>query len=162
MSGNEREEAALSDNDLLVMVPTRGRREQCERLLETFTATATCADLLFILDPDDAAYDGMQWGEAATCVLEPREYLSGKLNKTGMAMAGLYPVLMWCGDDHVFKTPGWDKIMLGTLKGMGSCDRCRPGGPRDCAGHGWVYPDDKRRSDVPEIYMVSSDVVKAL
>src|ERR1017187_8111737 len=104
VSGNEREEAALSDNDLLVMVPTRGRREQCERLLESFTATATCADLLFITDPDDAAYEGMDWGDATVATLEPREYLSGKLNKTGMAMADLYPVLMFLGDDCVPET----------------------------------------------------------
>lgn len=138
----------MTGNDLLVMVPTRGRREQCERLMETFTATATCADILFITDPDDTAYDGMDWGTAAHAVLEPREYLSGKLNKTGMAMADLYPVLMWVGDDVAFRTPGWDRIMLAALEDLG--------------GSGWVYPDDKRRSDVPEHYMVSSDVVKAL
>jgi hypothetical protein len=136
-------------NDLLVMVPTRGRRAQCERLLETFTETATCADLLFIIDGDDQeSYAGMDWGDAATAVLEPREYLTGKLNKTAMPMADLYDVLMWVGDDHVFKTPAWDKIMLATLADMG--------------GSGWVYPDDKRRADVPEIWMCSSDVVKAL
>ena len=43
----------MSDNDLLVMVPTRGRRAQCERFLAAFAETATCSDLLFILDPDD-------------------------------------------------------------------------------------------------------------
>jgi hypothetical protein len=138
-----------SGNDLLVMVPTRGRRAQCERLLESFAATATCADLLFVLDGDDpGTYDGMDWGEAAVAVLEPREYLTGKLNKTALAMADLYPVLMWLGDDCVFRTPGWDKLMLATLEDMG--------------GHGWVYPDDKRRNDVPEHWMCSSDVVKAL
>ena len=132
------------------MVPTRGRRAQCERLLESFTATATCADLLFILDPDDLdTYAEMDWGPATTAILEPREYLVGKLNKTALAMADLYDVLMWAGDDCVFETPGWDKLMLATLE-------------KDLGGCGWVYPDDKRRIDVPEHWMVSSDVVKAL
>jgi hypothetical protein len=146
----QEEETELSDNDLLVMVPTRGRREQCERLLKSFTETASDGtDLLFILDPDDQeTYAGMEWGPAATAVLEPREYLSGKLNKTAMAMADVYDVLFWAGDDHVFSTPSWDRIMLAALEDLG--------------GHGWVYPDDKRRSDVPEIWMCSSDVVKAL
>lgn len=139
----------MSDNDLLVMVPTRGRRDQCERLMDAFIATSTCADLLFILDGDDQdTYAGVDWGEATVATLEPREYLAGKLNKTGMAMAGLYPVLMWLGDDCVPVTAGWDKLMLDALEDLG--------------GHGWVYPDDKRRSDVPEHWMVSSDVVKAL
>jgi hypothetical protein len=134
---------------LLVMVPTRGRRAQCERLLESFTETATCSDIAFITDPDDQdTYAGMDWGAAACGVLDPRQFLSGKLNATAAAMAGTYPVLMWVADDHVFRTPGWDKLMLGALEDLG--------------GSGWVYPDDKRRNDVPEIWMCSSDVVKAL
>jgi hypothetical protein len=130
------------------MVPTRGRRAQCERLLASFTETATCADLLFVTDPDDESYAGMEWGEAAVAELAPREYLSGKLNKTALAMADAYDVLMWLGDDCVPVTPGWDKILLAALDDLG--------------GSGWVYPDDKRRNDVPEHWMVSSDVVKAL
>jgi hypothetical protein len=139
----------LPDNDLLVIVPTRGRRGQCERLLKSFTETSTCADLLFVTDPDDAeTYAGMDWGEAAVAELAPRQYLSGKLNKTALAMADVYGVLMFAGDDVVFRTEAWDRIMLATLEDMG--------------GSGWVYPDDKRRSDVPEHWMCSSDVVKAL
>ncbi len=139
----------MSDNDLLVMVPTRGRRAQCERFLEAFSQTATCADLLFITDPDDQdTYAGMDWGTATHAVLDPRDYLTGKLNKTALPMADLYPVLAWFGDDCVPETPGWDKLMLDTLATLG--------------GTGWVYPDDKRRNDVPEQWMCSSDVVKAL
>ena len=132
------------------MVPTRGRRAQCERLLESFSATASPdTDLLFVLDPDDGdTYAGMDWGRAATAVLDPRDYLTGKLNKTAMAMTDAYDVLMWLGDDCVPETPGWDRIMLDALEDLG--------------GSGWVYPDDKRRNDVPEHWMVSSDVVQAL
>ena len=143
------ERARLTENNLVVMVPTRGRRAQCERLLKSFTETATCADLVFVLDGDDQeTYAGMDWGPATVAVLDPRDYLTGKLNKTAEAMADLYPVLMWTGDDNVFVTPGWDKIMLDALDDLG--------------GSGWIYPDDKRRSDVPEHWMCSSDLVKAL
>ncbi len=139
----------MSDNDLLVIVPTRGRRGQCERLLKSFTDTATCADLLFVTDPDDAeTYAGMDWGEAAVAELAPREFLSGKLNKTALAMTEVYDVLMFAGDDCVFRTPAWDRIMLAALEDLG--------------GSGWIYPDDKRRADVPELWMCSSDVVRAL
>lgn len=134
--------------DMLVMVPTRGRRENCERFIKSFTETATCADLLFITDPDDDSYDGMEWGPAVQAVLDPREFLVGKLNKTALTMADTYDVLAWFGDDCVPVTPGWDRIMLDCLEDMG--------------GTGWVYADDKRRSDVPEHWMCSSDVVKAL
>ena len=136
--------------DLLVMVPTRGRRAQCERLRESFRETASeSTDILFVIDGDDQdTYAGVDWGSASTAVLDPRDYLAGKLNKTALAMADLYPVLMWLGDDTVPRTPAWDKIMLAALDDLG--------------GSGWIYPDDKRRNDVPEHWMVSSDVVKAL
>ena len=139
----------MSDRDLLVMVPTRGRRALCERLLASFGETASpSTDILFILDPDDRSYDEMDFGDAPRAVLDPRAYLTGKLNKTAEAVVDSYDVLMWLGDDCVFRTPGWDKLMLAALDDLG--------------GSGWVYADDKRRSDVPEHWMVSSDVVKAL
>ena len=57
---------------------------------------------MFITDGDDQdTYDGMDWGTATHAVLDPRDYLTGKLNKTAEAMADLYPVLMWLGDDCV-------------------------------------------------------------
>lgn len=145
----------MDGNDLLVMVPTRGRRKQCERMLKSFRETATCADLLVILDHDDQdTYAGTDWGDVPVAVLEPRAYLQQKLNKTAEAVVNDYSVLMWMADDCVFGPPPqegcppWDAAMLAALEDLG--------------GSGWVYADDKRRSDVPEHWMVSSDVVKAL
>jgi len=140
----------MPDKSLLVMIPTRGRRALTERCLKSFTETKALdtTELLFITDPDDDSYDGMDWGVAAHVVLDPREYVAGKLNKTAAVMADGYDVLMHTGDDNVFVTPGWDRIMLGTLEQMG--------------GSGWVYPDNKRRADVPEMWLCSSDVVQAL
>jgi hypothetical protein len=134
----------------MVMVPTRGRRANCERLIESFRETASPGtDLVFILDVDDQdTYEGVDWGPASAAVLDPRDYLVGKLNKMASAMVDLYPALMWLGDDNVFRTSGWDRLMLDALENLG--------------GSGWVYPDDKRRSDVPEHWLCSSDVVKAL
>ena len=136
--------------DLVVMVPTRGRRAQCERLLGSFRETASPGtDIAVILDPDDeGTYDGADWGDALRAVLAPRGTLADKLNQVAGAMTGTYPALMWCGDDHVFGTPGWDKLMLAALEDMG--------------GHGWIYPDTVRRRDVPEIWMCSSSVTEAL
>ena len=146
----------MSDgNDLLVIVPTRGRRANCERLLASFTATATCSDLLFVTDPDDRdTYAGTDWPGAAVAELAPREYLVGKLNKVALAMAGTYKVIMWAGDDCLFHLPAeeggpaWDRALLDLLAEMG--------------GSGWVYPDGRRRNDVPEHWACSSDVIVEL
>lgn len=140
----------MSGKSLLVMVPTRGRRALAERCLKSFTETRALdsTEILFISDPDDDSYDGMDWGIATHVVLDPREYVTGKLNKTAAVMADGYDALMHTGDDNVFVTPGWDAVMLGTLDAMG--------------GSGWVYPDNKRRADVPEMWLCSSDIVQAL
>ena len=134
---------------LLVIVPTRGRRANCERLLGSFRDTASPGtDLLFVTDPDDTSYEDMDWAPAACGTLAPRGTLQQKLNETATAMAPAYRALMWTGDDHVFKTHGWDTAMLATLDAMG--------------GHGWVYPQTVRRGDVPEIWLASTSIVETL
>ena len=139
----------MSGNDLLVMVPARGRKANAERLIKSFSETATCADLVFVLDDDDeATYEGVEWGNILHGVLSPRGSLQQKLNQTAAAMMAAYPALMWTGDDHEFKTPGWDRMMLDALEGLG--------------GHGWVYPDTVRRRDVPEIWLASASITETL
>ena len=140
----------MTARSLLVMIPARGRRANAERCLKSYTDTVSLdsTEITFITDPDDDSYDGMDWGPAVHAVLDPRAYVAEKLNKTALAMAGEFDVLMHTGDDNVFVTPGWDEIMLAMLEEMG--------------GSGWVYPDNKRRSDVPEMWACSSDVVQAL
>ena len=133
---------------LLTIIPVRGRREQAERVLKSFTETTDNSDLIFILDEDDTeTYEGMDWGPATTVVLE-RQSISPKFNAVAIPAAEKYDVLMASGDDNVFRTPHWDTIMLKVLADMG--------------GTGWVYPDVVRRNDIPEIWMASSDLVKAL
>ena len=136
--------------ELLVMVPTRGRRAQCERFMKTFQETSDLekTTLVFVTDSDDDAYQDMDWGIASAMLVEPREFLVKKLNIAAMKFLDDYRVLMFAGDDHVFDTPGWDRLMLAELDEMG--------------GTGMVYPDDKRRNDIPEIVMISSDIVREL
>lgn len=134
---------------LLVMVPIRGRRELAERMLESFIETTDNADLVFIMDSDDLeTYEGMDWGPAATKVMETRQPIGPKFNSVAIEAAEKYDALMGCGDDHVFRTPHWDTIMLDVLERHG--------------GTGWIWPDDKRRHDIAEIILYSSDLVRTL
>lgn len=136
---------------ILVIVPTRGRKEQCERLLESFyeTRTLETVDIAFLTDPDDQeTYEGFDRRDAFYGILDPRGSLSEKLNQAAVTYAPVYDALFFVGDDHVFRNTGWDAAMLATLEGMG--------------GSGVVYPDDKRRTDVPEIWLATSDVIEAL
>jgi len=137
---------------LAVFIPTRGRRQRCEELLKSFTETTDRADLLFVIDEDDQeTYRDMDWGPAECAVFaaeDGKATLSQIINHTAMSLADSYDVLMFVADDHLFCTPHWDTVMLDALEAIG--------------GSGFVYPDDKRRNDIPEIVMISSDIVKVL
>ena len=133
---------------LLVIIPVRGRRVNAERVLKSFTETADHADLIFVSDPDDQeTYENMDWGNAQHIVTEERLPVIPKLNYAWAAMEG-YDAYMCTGDDNVFITPHWDTILLKTLEELG--------------GTGWVYPDDRRRNDIPENWLASADVTAEL
>ena len=134
---------------LLVMVPVRNRPEKIPGLIESYEKNTTRDDteLMFISDGDDDSYQDTDWGSHVHAVLDPREYVVGKMNKTALAAVDAYDAIMFAQDDNLFVTPGWDDIMLKVLEGMG--------------GTGMLYPDDKRRQDIPEIIMISTDIIRS-
>jgi hypothetical protein len=133
---------------LLTIVPTRGRPAQCARLIESFDKTTDNADLLFVTDPDDDSYADMDWKGHTVLSVSPRGTMVQKLNHAAVSFIDDYDQMVWYADDNEFITPHWDSLMLDTLKDMG--------------GSGWVYSWDGRRSDIPETWLVSTDVVKEL
>jgi hypothetical protein len=133
---------------LLTIIPTRSRPEQCARLIESFDKTADDADLLFVVDPDDDSYEGMDWKGHATVLLDPRGTMVEKLNFVATQLIDDYDRMVWYADDNEFITPHWDTLMQRTLDEMG--------------GSGWVYSYDHRRTDIPETWMVSTDIVREM
>lgn len=134
---------------LLVMTPTKWRRENCERLLKSFEEATDNANLCFITDADDQdTYADMDWGSALHAVMDPPGPTMAKVNHVATTMGEQYDALMYIGDDHLFSTPHWDTIMLTKLAELG--------------GTGMLYGDDKRRQDIPESILISTDIVKAL
>lgn len=135
---------------LLVMVPTRNRRDQAERLLKSFETSEPADEtvLMFITDEDDDSYESTDWGSAVHAVLSPRAPLTEIFNRVALEHADDFDAIMTVGDDHLFTTAGWDGLLMSALEDLG--------------GTGWVYPDDKRRSGFPEIWAASSDLVKFL
>lgn len=140
----------MSDLSLLVMCPTRGRPEQCRVLLKSFEDSNPGNEtvLLFITDGDDDSYHDMDWGSALHAVLTPRDSLVGIYNQVAGVHVDDFDAIMNVGDDCVFETSGWDEMMFQVLADLG--------------GSGFVYPDCKRRSDIPEVVMISSDVIRTI
>jgi hypothetical protein len=134
---------------LLTIIPTRSRPTQCARLIESFDKNTDNADLLFVVDPDDDSYDGFDWKGHTVTTMDPRGSMVEKLNFAAAAFLDDYDQMVWYADDNEFITPHWDTLMLKKLND-------------ELNGTGWVYSFDNRRTDIPETWLVSTNIVKAL
>jgi hypothetical protein len=132
--------------DLAVLVPSRGRPANVARLIEACAKTCRADTLLhFGFDEDDdtlganlTAADGM------LATVRPRMGLAHWTNCLS-AMNEHIPWQASIGDDMVPLTDGWDERL------------CEAAGPT-----GMAYPNDRRRSDIPEAIVVSTSLVRAL
>lgn len=132
---------------LAVFIPTRHRRDRIEECLKSFNEnTLGDVDLYLVVDEDDDDYEDLDYD--INIIYVKHGTLVTAINDAARQLAPQYQALFLGADDLIFQTPGWDLYMMGTLKEMG--------------GTGYVYPDDKRRYDVPEHPLISTDIVQGL
>ena len=133
--------------DLCVFLPTRRRPEMAARCIASFRETRALesTDLVLVVDDDDDSCADVKDTDKITA---PRGTLVTAVNGAAAFLAPHYDALFLAADDLVFVTPGWDRLMLAALEEMG--------------GTGIVYPDGKRRYDVPEHPLISSDWIREL
>lgn len=142
-------------DDLLVIIPTRGRPQAVPAILEAWQTTGATADLLFAVDDDDPELDAYEeQGKAAVeAGMHPfwhigkRLRLCGTLNQVAVKMAPRYQFLAFLGDDHRPGTAGWDERFR----------ICLSGGP------GIVYGNDLLMGEtMPTAVAMTSDIVTTL
>lgn len=141
--------------DLLVITPSRGRPGNAERLLKAVHATRKLDTHVWIGTDDDdpflAGYEKMFFSTRLPgdkFATGPRKGLTEWTNHAARQYAGEYKYLASFGDDHLPRTPGWDRALVRAIEDMG--------------GTGFAYPYDGIREDIPEAVAVSSNIVKAL
>ncbi len=102
-----------------VLVPTRGRVERIHTLLESYERTWTGrAELVFRVDDDDPETQSLlmrhnlyrRWRMICGSRFEGYKSTPQFFNEAYEASTG--DVLMAGNDDMVFKTPGWDALIL--------------------------------------------------
>lgn len=94
-----------------VVMPTRGRPANVLRVIQSARETAELPpDFVFYVDDDDAASLEAVRSVGASVVVGERVVLSAMWNEA--AKLAIHDVVMHCGDDIVFRTPGWDRIVL--------------------------------------------------
>lgn len=113
--------------EIIVIVPSRGRPDNAERLVESWKNTTQGKSLiLFVLDGDDyQQYNTFVTISGIETVVIPkkRELLTAKLNMfcEDWEEEGA-EVISFMGDDCVFLTPGWeDRILEWQRENKGIC-----------------------------------------
>jgi hypothetical protein len=133
--------------DLAVLVPSRGRPEKVARLIEACKKTCRAdTELFFGFDFDDPQLqDSIMASDGARVMTGTRLGLAGWTNRLSQIYECNTPYLASVGDDMVPVTDGWDERLIAA-----------------CGTTGMAYPNDGRRTDIPELIVMSSDIVRAL
>lgn len=132
---------------ITVLMPSRGREAQAREAYEAFVATKSLPDtgMLIVLDEGEPGYLGLP------TVHYPNEGgMAGALNLAAMDIVerGFRGIVGFIGDDHRFRTPGWDYAIVAA---------------NGSARGGLVYGDDRiKGADLPTAVFVDSRIVKAL
>jgi hypothetical protein len=143
-------------DDLLVIIPTRGRPQAVPAIVDAWNQTGATADLLFAVDTDDpelAAYkkhaSELKGDERIRFTFGKRRRLCGTLNQQAVKAAKTYRFLAFMGDDHRPRPAAmpWDARIR----------ECLSGGP------GIVYGNDLLMGErMPTAVAMTSDIVSTL
>ena len=139
---------------MCVVVPSRGRPENADRLAKAFKDTNTEADLYFVIDNDDPKWD--EYAKNKNLQLLPADNKTGgcanSLNTGAVYLLDfsnypLYDYFVFMGDDHLPRTQNWDQAFIQAL-GINT---------------GIVYGDDLLQgANLPTAFGMSRDLVVEL
>jgi len=139
---------------MCVVVPSRDRPENAERLAQAFKDTGAEADLYIVIDNDDPKWN--EYAKSENYKKLPADNKTGGCAKslnTGAVLLlditkyPLYDYFVFMGDDHLPRTPGWDKAFIQALG----------------TNTGIVYGDDLLQgANLPTAYGMSRDLVNEL
>ena len=111
---------------LIVIVPTRGRPANVERLIGAFDETCSLPDTQLVLcfdDDDQARWLARSVPRVLWINVGPRQRLGAWLNQAVAELLLNKPEVAgvgFMGDDHVPRTPGWDAAIAAALAELGT------------------------------------------
>lgn len=150
--------------DLAIVVPTRGRPENIEKVISAwdFTNAWDVADLILAVDADDPEVGRYRhivnrfmaeapYGATTLTLVEMDEWMPmvHKLEAVvrGLVLSRRYFAVGFAGDDHLPRTINWAKTYLANLRALGS---------------GMVYGDDGYQGQkLSSEWAMTTDVIEA-
>lgn len=141
--------------DALVLCPSRGRPEKAAELRDSFDDSRSAdSRLLFVVDSDDVTASTYERLGLDVMRIEPTPGggMAGALNTavTAVLALGDDPAIMgFVGDDHRFRSKGWDSYFTNHLRDVGG---------------GFVYGHDRfwHNGELPTQIFISSPIVREL
>jgi len=133
---------------IIVVTPTRGRPQKARETYDAFTQTRRdpTTQIRFIIDEDDPEFEAYK---ASGVPYEVFEHEGGgmgpPMNAAAIVYAKTFDIVGFVGDDHRFRSVGWDVAIARTL-----------------SNGGMAYGNDLARHDIPTEVFISSDIVLAL
>lgn len=112
-----------------MLLPSRGRSKKIEECIDAWRKTSKQSDLLVLLDDDDPELDEYIRYADVLYDVGARIKMCPTVNRA-IQDHPEYKYYGFIGDDHIFRTDGWDKKMIKVIEDRGT-------------GWGIVYGDDK-------------------
>jgi hypothetical protein len=146
----------MSRASLAVLVPSRARPHNAQRLIQACHATTSVADVILGVDQDDPELAAYQQVVADTLAISRLEVLPtpaqpgvvAGLNILAHRYAQLYEMVAFLGDDHLPRTAGWDVTLCQAVRDQGG---------------GLAYGDDLlQRNKLPTAMVMEARIPLAL
>lgn len=137
-------------NNNVVLVPTRGRPKNAAEVLQAHKEFSCRSDILFVVDTDDDELVNYRSAVGVEYIVEVENKTRGMaypINVAAKKYANEYEFFTFIGDDHRFRTPDWDVVLMRAI------------GPRP----GLAYGNDLLQGEnLPTAVMMSAAIVRGL
>jgi hypothetical protein len=134
-----------------VITPSRGRPDRLREMIGACLSLSEADTEIAVANDDDDRYDISAYFGRGRLIWHhgPRASLGAWTNRLAVAYAGQYRAVASLGDDHLPRTPGWDRLLLDAIDRMG--------------GEGIAYGNDLHQGGrLPTAPVISAGIVEAL
>jgi hypothetical protein len=137
-----------SKNTNLIIIPSRNRVDNVERVVRGIKETSSISDIMIGLDHDN--HEVYPRIKEVIYEVNPQtaNRMNGALNLLSTRYANLYETITFMGDDHLPKTKNWDEILYQPIKEK---------------GYGVSYGNDLYQGEnLPTAVVMSTKIIKCL